>query len=85
MRTIGIGVLVIAATVAGCTASSSSPEQAMAPAAGAEPLSYPAQNMTEFDAAMNQADDWCYKQNDLRRAKYVDRTFETARFECAPR
>ncbi|MCI0429490.1 MAG: hypothetical protein L0210_02960 [Rhodospirillales bacterium] len=81
MKTIAIGLIAAAAALAGCTASTTSPEQAMAPAAG-EPLTYPANNMGEFEAARSEADDYCYKKNDLRRAVYVSRTFETANFEC---
>jgi hypothetical protein len=84
MKTIAIGLISAAAALAGCTASSTSPEQAMAPAAGA-PLTYPAHNMGEFEAARTEADDYCYKQNDLKRAVYTSRTFETANFECASR
>jgi hypothetical protein len=83
MKTIAIGLIAAAALLAGCTASSTSPEQATAPAAGA-PLTYPAHNMVEFEAA-SEADDYCYKKNDLRRAVYVNRTYETANFECAAR
>lgn len=71
----------IAAMIAGCTASSS-PEQSTNPAGGAEPLIYPAHNMAEFESARNEADDFCYKKNDLKRARYLDRTFEAATFEC---
>ncbi len=62
-------------------ASSTSPEQSMTPAAG-EPLTYDAHNMSEFDAARKEADDYCYKENDLTRGAYVSRTFEKASFEC---
>ncbi len=82
MKTIAIGLVAAAVALAGCTASS--PEQAMAPAAG-DPLTYPAVNMAEFDTARSEADDYCYKKNDLRRAVYVSRTYETAKFECAAR
>ena len=82
---IAIGIVVIAALVAGCTASSTSPEQSMKPAAGGPGLTYPAHNMAEFDTAMNNAEDHCYKEENLTHAKYVDRTAETAHFECAPR
>jgi hypothetical protein len=78
---VGIGIVAIAALVVGCSASSTSPEQSMAPAAG-EPLTYDAHNMGEFEAARNEADDYCYKKNDLKRAAYVNRTFEKASFEC---
>jgi hypothetical protein len=81
MKTIAIGLIAAAALLAGCTASSS-PEQAMAPAAG-DPLTYPATNMGEFEAARSEADDYCYKKNDLKRAVYVSRTYETAKFDCA--
>jgi hypothetical protein len=81
MKTIAIGLIAMAAVLAGCAASSTSPEQAMAPAAG-EPLSYPAHNMSEFEAARSEADDYCYKKSDLKRAAYVSRTYETASFEC---
>ena len=62
-------------------ASSTSLEQSMTPAAG-EPLAYDARNMSEFDTAKKEADDYCYKENDLKRAVYVSRTFEKASFEC---
>ena len=67
-----IGIVALAALVAGCTASSSnSPEQSTNPAAGGPGLTYPAHNMAEFDAAMIAADDHCYKEEDLKRAQYV--------------
>lgn len=71
--------------LAGCTMETKTVEQSTAPSAGAAPLTYPAHNMAEFDTAMAAADDHCYKQEDLRRAHYVDRTLEEARFECADR
>ena len=80
MKTIAIGLIAAAAALAGCTASS--PEQSMAPAAG-QPLTYPAHNMGEFEAARTEADDYCYKKNDLKRAVYASRTLEAASFECA--
>jgi hypothetical protein len=80
MKTIAIGLIAAAAALAGCTASS--PEQTMAPAAG-QPLTYPAHNMGEFEAARTEADDYCYKKNDLKRAVYASRTLESASFECA--
>jgi ABC-type glycerol-3-phosphate transport system substrate-binding protein len=82
MKTIAIGLIAAAAALAGCSASSPSPEQAMAPAAG-PPLTYPAHNMGEFEAANTDADNYCYKKNDLKRAVYASRTFETASFVCA--
>ena len=82
MKTIAIGLIAAAAALAGCSASSTSPEQAMAPAAG-DPLTYPATSMGEFEAARSEADDYCYKKNDLKRAVYVSRTYETAKFDCA--
>jgi PBP1b-binding outer membrane lipoprotein LpoB len=84
MKTLAV-CIVAALALAGCSTQTATVEQSTSPAAGAEPLAFPAHNMAEFDAAMGEADDYCYKQNDLRRAHYVDRTFETARFECAPR
>jgi ABC-type glycerol-3-phosphate transport system substrate-binding protein len=84
MKTIAIGLIAAAAALAGCSGSSPSPEQAMAPAAG-PPLTYPAHNMGEFDAANAEADNYCYKKNDLKRAVYASRTFETASFVCAAR
>ena len=60
---------------------STSLEQSTTPAAG-EFLTYDAHNMGEFDAARNEAGDYCYKENDLKRAAYVSRTFEKASFEC---
>ena len=62
-------------------AGSTSLEQSTAPAAG-EFLTYDAHSMGEFDAARHEADDYCYKENDLKRAAYVSRTFEKASFEC---
>jgi hypothetical protein len=62
-------------------ASSTSPEQSMTPAAG-ELLTYDAPSMGAFDAARKEADDYCYKENDLKRAAYVSRTLEKASFEC---
>jgi hypothetical protein len=38
--------------------------------------------MSEFEAARSEADDYCYKKSDLKRAAYVSRTYETASFEC---
>jgi outer membrane murein-binding lipoprotein Lpp len=84
MKIIGFGVIA-ALALAGCSMESKTVEQSTAPSAGAAPMSYPAHNMAEFDAAATAADDTCYKQHDLERAKYVDRTFETANFECVPR
>jgi hypothetical protein len=43
---------------------------------------YDAHNIGEFDAARKEADHYCYKGNDLKRAAYVSRTFEKASFEC---
>ena len=77
---IAIGIVAIAAMVAGCTASSSSPEQAMQPAAG-EPLTYDAHTMGEFDNAKDAANKWCRTQHGVP-AHYVDRTYDKARFEC---
>ena len=62
-------------------AGSTSLEQSATPAAG-EFQTYDAHNMGEFDAARNEADDYCYKENDLKRAAYVSRTFEKASFVC---
>jgi hypothetical protein len=80
-------VIAIAAllALAGCSMETKTVEQSTAPSAGAAPLTYPAHNMAEFDTAMAAADDHCYKQEDLRRAHYVDRTLEDAHFECAAR
>lgn len=85
MKIIGIGLIAVAAALAGCTMETQTVEQSTSPAAGEPPLSYPAQNMAEFDTAMNTADEYCYEQRDLMRARYVDRTWETARFECVER
>ena len=83
MKTV-IGVVAVLA-LAGCSMETKTVEST-APAAGAAaPMTYPAHNMAEFDAAMTAADDHCYKQEDLRRAHYVDRTLEEAHFECAAR
>ena len=78
------GLIAAAAMLAGCSTSSSSPEQAMAPAAGAPPLTYDARTMTEYDAAKDAANDYCYKYEN-EPARYVERTIDTVRFECAPR
>jgi PBP1b-binding outer membrane lipoprotein LpoB len=82
MKTIALSVAV-ALALAGCSMETKTVEQSTNPAAGAAPMSYPAHNMSEFDSAMQQADDSCYKGHDLERAKYVDRTLETASFACA--
>ena len=50
--------------------ASTSLEQSISPAAGG-PLTYDAHNIGEFDAARKEADDYCYKENDLKRAAYV--------------
>ena len=75
-----IFVCVVAAlALGGCEA-----HQAAAPAAAAPPMPYnPVMNMAEYDAAEQAADDICFKKNDLKRAKYVDRTIDTVNFECA--
>lgn len=73
---------VAALALAACSTETKTVEQSTSPAAGAAPMSYPAHNMAEFDSAMQQADDSCYKGHNLERAKYVDRTLETASFEC---
>jgi len=80
MKTIAIGLIAAAAALAACTASS--PEQATAPAAG-QPLTYPAHNMGEYEAARAQAEAYCYKQNDLKHAVYASRTYDNVSFECA--
>ena len=86
MKIIGLSLAATAAlALVGCTMETKTVEQSTAPSAGGAPLSYPATNMAEYDAAAAQADDWCYKQHDLDRAIYVDRTFDTARFECTAR
>ena len=69
---------VAALALAGCEV-----HQAAAPAAAPPPMPYPVKNMAEYDAAEQAADDICYKKNDLKRAKYVDRTIDTVNFECA--
>jgi hypothetical protein len=61
--------------------ASTSLEQSISPAAGG-PLTYDAHNIGEFDAARKEADDYWHKENDLKRAAYVSRTFEKASFEC---
>jgi hypothetical protein len=83
MKTIGLG-LIAALALAGCSMESKTVEQSTNPSAGAAPLTYSARNMVEFDSAKTQADDWCY-HNHLERAAYVDRTLDTAHFECASR
>jgi hypothetical protein len=79
MKTMAIA-LIAAATLAGCTASST-PEQAMQPAAG-KPLTYDAHTMTEFDSAKEQANDYCHRYEN-ERAVYVDRTLDSVHFECS--
>ena len=83
---IGIGLVVVAALVAGCTASSSSgPEQATQPAAGGQMLSYEVHSMTDFDAAKSKSQSVCRSQYGAP-AHYVDRTpgptADTVRFQC---
>ena len=83
---IGIGIVVVAALVAGCTASSSSgPEQAMQPAAGGQMLTYEVRSMTDFDAAKSKSQSVCRSQYGAP-AHYVDRTpgptTDTVRFQC---
>jgi hypothetical protein len=85
MKIIGLG-FAAALALAGCTTQTETTEQSMAPAAGPEAtLTYPANNMGEFEAARMAADNHCYKEEDLRRAQYVDRTADEAHFECAAR
>jgi glutamine cyclotransferase len=82
MKMIGLG-LAAALALAGCSMESKTVEQSTAPSAGPQAaLSYPAHNMAEFDSAVQQADDHCYKGEDLRRAHYLDRDLETAHFAC---
>jgi hypothetical protein len=83
---IGIGIVAIAAMIAGCTASSSGPEQAMAPAAGGQILTYEVHSMTDFDAAKSKSESVCRAQYGAP-AHYLDRTSvgptaDTVRFEC---
>ena len=83
MKIIALG-LVAAFALAGCSMESKTVEQSTTPSAGPTQaaLSYPAHNMAEYDSAMQQADDHCYKGEDLRRAHYLDRDLETAHFAC---
>jgi hypothetical protein len=74
-----------AIALAGCSMQTETVEESTSPAPWRPPLTYDAHNMAEFDAAMIAADDYCYKENDLKRARYADRTFEAARFECVER
>jgi hypothetical protein len=76
---------VAALTLAACSMQTETVEESTNPAAGQPPLTFPANNMTEFQAAMNLADDYCYKQRDLMRARYLDRTPDGVRFECVER
>jgi hypothetical protein len=76
MKAIGFFVLA-AVALAGCGGTA---EQAASPPP--VPMSYPAKNMAEFDAAEAQAWDTCYKKSDLQGVKYVDRTYDEVRFEC---
>ena len=80
---VAMGLIAAAAILAGCSTSSTSPEQAMAPAAGAPHLTYNVQTMTEYDTAKDAANDYCYKYEN-EPARYVERTVDTVRFECAP-
>jgi hypothetical protein len=82
----GIGIVVVAALVAGCTVSSSNgPEQAMQPAAGGQMLTYEVRSMTDFDAAKSKSQSVCRSQYGAP-AHYVDRTpgptADTVRFQC---
>jgi len=86
MKTLaGIGIVALL-VLAGCSTETKTVEQSTAPSAGAAaPMAYPAHNMVEFDTAMASADDHCYKQENLMRAHYVDRTPDEAHFTCAAR
>lgn len=82
---VAIGLIAAATILAGCTASSTSPEQAMAPAAGpGSPRTYDVQTMTQFDDAADDANDYCCTYEN-EPARYVGRTLEQVTFECAPR
>jgi uncharacterized protein YceK len=78
MRAIAV-CIVAAFTLVGCGGTAKQVES-QAPA----PVSYPVQNMAEYDAAEAQAWDTCYKKSDLQGVKYVDRTSDSVRFECSP-
>jgi hypothetical protein len=75
-----IGFFIVAAlALSSCAGHKANPPPEQTPAA------YPAKNMSEFDASAQTADDHCYKDENLMRAKYVDRTIDTANFVCAGR
>ena len=65
--------------VSGCAGHKAVPPEAQAP------IAYPAKNMDEFVASAKKADDHCYKDEKLMRAQYVDRTLDSANFQCVPR
>lgn len=71
--------VVAAFVISGCAGHKANPPEAQAP------IAYPAKNMAEFDASAASADDHCYKAENLMRAQYMDRTLESANFECVAR
>lgn len=79
MKVIGLCLSVVATiALAGCGTA----KQVASPAP--TPMSYPAKNMAEYDAAEAEAWDTCYKKSDLQGVRYVDRTYDDVRFECTP-
>ena len=80
---VALAFIAAATILAGCAASGTSPEQAMAPAAGS-PRTYDVQTMVQFDDAADDANDYCYTYEN-EPARYVGRTLEQVHFECAPR
>ncbi|HUL07233.1 MAG TPA: hypothetical protein VLV76_12935 [Candidatus Acidoferrum sp.] len=71
--------VVAALVVSGCAGHKANPPTAQAP------IAYSAKNMAEFDASAAKADDHCYKDENLMRAQYMDRTLDSANFQCVAR
>ena len=65
--------------VSGCESHKANPPTAQAP------IAYPAKNMADYDASAQKADDHCYKDENLMRAQYVDRTLDNVNFQCVAR
>jgi hypothetical protein len=82
---IAVPMLIAAGVLAGCTVKSTTVEESTAPGASGKLLSYEVHNMSDFDAAKNQAESTCRAQYG-GVARYVDRTVtptgDIVRFEC---
>jgi len=82
----GLGMLVLAAALAGCTVESTTVEESATPSAGGNVLTFEVRDMTDFDAAKSRAESVCRSQYG-GVAHYLDRTpgpnGDTVRFECA--